>query len=110
MAFFSLCAAEVQGSHRHLLQHTAPLPVPGGAGGLLNWEFNNSALDNENSLHVNATYLQNYMTCFFKRTRCWWYNNQTFQGSFLGLGFLCLGCLVYSMTGGQEGERDFALS
>ncbi|CAE7793494.1 Fcer2 [Symbiodinium microadriaticum] len=71
----------------------------------VNWEFNNSALNNENSLHVNATYLQNYMTCFFKRTRCWWYNNQTFQGSFLGLGFLCLGCLIYSMTGCQEGAK-----
>ena len=27
----------------------------------------------ENSLHVNKTYWENYATCFHKRTRCWWH-------------------------------------
>lgn len=65
----------------------------------LEWEFNNSQLQDENSLHVNKTYWENYMTCFKKRTRCWWYNDTSFQTAFVLFTTLCLGCFIFSITG-----------
>ncbi|CAK9105629.1 unnamed protein product [Durusdinium trenchii] len=74
-------------------------------------EFNNSLRWDENSLHMNRTYWENYMTCFKKRTRCWWYNDTTFQLTFVLLSLLCLGCLVFSLAGCNGGaQREVTLN
>ena len=40
---------------------------------------------------------------------CWWYNDTTFQLTFVLLSLLCLGCLVFSLAGcngGRPGRWD----
>lgn len=75
------------------------------------WEFNNSATQDENSLHVNKTYWENYATCFHKRTRCWWYTDNNFQMTFVLVSVLCLTGIIFSMTGCSGGvQREVTLN
>lgn len=106
MGFFDIaCSTQL-----HCLCQTGDV-LPAVTQDFLMWEFNNSLRWDENSLHMNRTYWENYMTCFKKRTRCWWYNDTTFQLTFVLLSLLCLGCLVFSLAGCNGGaQREVTLN